>query len=138
LGPLMPNTGLFHTVTSTYECLSISFTACRDMMPDPEFYSQCLADSFEELLDAALEQRAQMIAANEQESRKAQRRAKRQTRRIHASRAAGKTPVKPAVRKAKRKQPPTDAVVGAGDTADAAKPSGLTVVSDNTGRVTHG
>ncbi|TNF33686.1 MAG: wax ester/triacylglycerol synthase family O-acyltransferase [Gammaproteobacteria bacterium] len=138
LGPLMPNTGLFHTVTSTYECLSISFTACRDMMPDPEFYSQCLADSFEELLDAALEQRAQMIAANEQESRKAQRRAKRQTRRIHASRAAGKAPVKPAVRKAKRKQPPVDAVIEAGEVAEAAKPSGLTVVSDNTGRVTHG
>ena len=32
---------------------AISFTSCRDMMPDPEFYAECLQDSFDELLDAA-------------------------------------------------------------------------------------
>lgn len=128
LGPLMPNTGLFHTVTSTYESLNISFTACRDMMPDPEFYSQCLADSFEELRDAGLEKRAQILAASEQAARKARRRVKRQTRRMHAAKAD-----KP-VRKAQRKQPVAESGEASGK-GDAGKPAGLTVVSDNT-RVT--
>ncbi len=137
LGPLVPNTGLFHTVTSTYESLNISFTACRDMMPDPEFYSQCLADSFEELRDAGLEKRAQQLAESEQEARKAKRRTKRQTRRIHASKADHKAPAKPPVRKARRKKTPDpEVVIG---NSDAEKPAGLTVVSDNTRpTITHG
>jgi WS/DGAT/MGAT family acyltransferase len=139
LGPLVPNTGLFHTVTSTYECLSISFTACREMMPDPEFYSQCLAESFEELRDEALEKRAEMLASTEQAARKAKRRVKRQTRRVHASRADRKVADKPPVRKAARKQPPPEAaeIVEAESTVKSA--AGLTVVSDNTRvTVTHG
>lgn len=45
--------GLAHVVQSYVDEAYISFTACRDIMPDPEFYSQCLQDSFEELLAAA-------------------------------------------------------------------------------------
>lgn len=45
--------GLAHVVQSYVDEAYISFTACRDIMPDPEFYSQCLADSYEELLAAA-------------------------------------------------------------------------------------
>ena len=33
---------------------AISFVCCRDMMPDPEFYSRCIRESFEELRAAAL------------------------------------------------------------------------------------
>lgn len=133
LGPLMPNTGLFHTVTSTYEYLNISFTACRDMMPDPEFYSQCLAESFEELRDAAFERRAQQLAEAEQESRKARRRVKRQTRRIHATKAAaGNKKPKPAVRKAARKRTKVEDAPVTSPAGDQEKPGGLTVVSDNT------
>jgi ATPase subunit of ABC transporter with duplicated ATPase domains len=109
------------------------------MMPDPEFYSQCLAESFEELRDEALEKRAEMLASTEQAARKAKRRVKRQTRRVHASRADRKVADKPPVRKAARKQPPPEAaeIVEAESTVKSA--AGLTVVSDNTRvTVTHG
>jgi WS/DGAT/MGAT family acyltransferase len=45
--------GLAHVVQSYVDEAYISFTACRDLMPDPEFYSQCLQDSFDEMLAAA-------------------------------------------------------------------------------------
>ena len=45
--------GLAHVVQSYVDEAYISFTACRDLMPDPEFYAQCMQDSFEELLAAA-------------------------------------------------------------------------------------
>lgn len=58
LGPLMPNVGLFHIVYSSVQdkkgTISLSFSACRDMLPDPAFYAQCLKDSFEELRAGAL------------------------------------------------------------------------------------
>lgn len=52
LGPLIPNTGLFHTVSSTYDFLTIAFTADRMKMADPDFYVQCLEESFLEIMDA--------------------------------------------------------------------------------------
>lgn len=58
LGPLLPNVGLFHIVYSAVQnkkgTITLSFTACRDMLPDPAFYADCLQASFEELRDAAL------------------------------------------------------------------------------------
>lgn len=45
--------GLAHVVQSYCDEAYLSFTACRDIMPDPEFYSQCLKDSFDEMLAAA-------------------------------------------------------------------------------------
>jgi hypothetical protein len=57
LGPLLPNVGLFHVVYSTVQekrgSVTLSFTACRDMLPDPGFYGDCLQASFEELREAA-------------------------------------------------------------------------------------
>lgn len=44
--------GLGHTVQSYVDEATVSFTACRDLMPDPEFYAQCIQESFEELRDA--------------------------------------------------------------------------------------
>ena len=32
---------------------TIAFTGCRELMPDPEFYAQCIEDSFTEMRDAA-------------------------------------------------------------------------------------
>jgi len=58
LGPLMPNVGLFHIVYSSVQekrgTINLSFTACRDMLPDPAFYADCLQASFDELRDATL------------------------------------------------------------------------------------
>lgn len=45
--------GLAHVVQSYVDEAYISFTACRDILPDPEFYSQCLQDSFDEMLALA-------------------------------------------------------------------------------------
>ncbi|MGH6786511.1 MAG: WS/DGAT/MGAT family O-acyltransferase [Novosphingobium sp.] len=45
--------GLAHVVQSYVDEATISFTACRKLMPDPEFYAQCIEDSFNELRDAA-------------------------------------------------------------------------------------
>ena len=45
--------GLAHTVQSYHKEATITFTADREMMPDPEFYAQCIRDSFELLLDSA-------------------------------------------------------------------------------------
>ena len=45
--------GLGHVVQSYVGEATIAFTADRDLMPDPEFYAQCIQDSFDELLAAA-------------------------------------------------------------------------------------
>lgn len=62
LGPLLPNMGLFHIVYSAVQnkqgTVTLSFTACREMLPDPEFYSQCLQDSFDELKKKTLKKKA--------------------------------------------------------------------------------
>jgi WS/DGAT/MGAT family acyltransferase len=61
LGPLLPNVGLFHIVYSAVQnkkgTINLSFTADRDMLPDPAFYAQCLQESFEELKAAALDKK---------------------------------------------------------------------------------
>ena len=62
LGPLLPNVGLFHIIYSAVQNktgrITLSFTACRDMMPDPAFYADCLQESFEELRSATLKRQA--------------------------------------------------------------------------------
>ena len=45
--------GLGHVVQSYVDEASIAFTACRKLMPDPEFYASCIEESFTELRDAA-------------------------------------------------------------------------------------
>ena len=52
LGPLTDGMGLFHAVVSGAGKISITFTGCRDMLPDPQFYRECLQDAWNEL-DAA-------------------------------------------------------------------------------------
>ncbi len=45
--------GLAHVVQSYTKEATIAFTADREMMDDPEFYAQCIRESFEELRDIA-------------------------------------------------------------------------------------
>ena len=45
--------GLAHVVQSYVKEATISFSADRDMLPDPQFYIGCIVESFEELRDAA-------------------------------------------------------------------------------------
>jgi WS/DGAT/MGAT family acyltransferase len=46
--------GVFHTVVSYSDEVSVAFTACRDMLPDPDFYSECIEASFGDLKRATL------------------------------------------------------------------------------------
>ena len=46
--------GAFHTVFSYGGEVSITFTACRDSLPDPGFYAECIETSFDDLKHAAL------------------------------------------------------------------------------------
>ncbi|MEH6586152.1 MAG: wax ester/triacylglycerol synthase family O-acyltransferase [Halioglobus sp.] len=49
-GPVTDGLGLFHAIGSYCGQFVISATCCRVMMPDPEFYKECLQESFDELL----------------------------------------------------------------------------------------
>ena len=53
IGPLSPGVGLFHTVNSMVMkdkgTITLAFICCRDVMPDPEFYTECLQGSYEAL-----------------------------------------------------------------------------------------
>ncbi len=95
--------GLAHVVQSYVDEAYISFTACRDIMPDPEFYSQCLQDSYDELLAAA------SAAGKPAPKKKATTRApakKAAAKRTPAKKAAAKrAPAKKTATKTKRKTP---------------------------------
>ncbi len=48
-GPILDGMALFHAITSYCGDFAISATSCRVIMPDPDFYRQCLLDSFNDL-----------------------------------------------------------------------------------------
>lgn len=52
LGPAVDGNGLFHSVGSHCGELCIGITCCRNMMPDPAFYAECLERSMTELMQA--------------------------------------------------------------------------------------
>ena len=54
LMPIADGMGLAFAITSYDGQLIVSPTSCRELMPDPEFFAQCLRESFQEALAAAL------------------------------------------------------------------------------------
>jgi len=54
LGVLTPGMGIFHLVFSYAGKITLSVLADRDIMPDPEFYHDCLVGAYEELYAAAV------------------------------------------------------------------------------------
>lgn len=48
--------GLQHAVMSTFSNISISFLSCSGLMPDPDYYRECLQDSWQKLLSATTRQ----------------------------------------------------------------------------------
>lgn len=50
LGPIFDGMGVIFPVFSYCGQITISVNACRDMMPDPEFFAECLQESFDELV----------------------------------------------------------------------------------------
>ncbi|MEE4144568.1 MAG: wax ester/triacylglycerol synthase family O-acyltransferase [Halieaceae bacterium] len=61
IGPLAPGMGLFHTVNSMVMknrgAITLAFICCREVMPDPEFYTRCIEESFAELQRASTPRR---------------------------------------------------------------------------------
>jgi WS/DGAT/MGAT family acyltransferase len=53
MGPLQDGQGLFHFITSYCGTFTISTLACAEMLPDAQFYGDCLDESFEALRGAA-------------------------------------------------------------------------------------
>ncbi len=51
-GPVVDGMGLINVITSYVDDLVLAFTACREMMPDPAFYRECIAESWAALEDA--------------------------------------------------------------------------------------
>jgi WS/DGAT/MGAT family acyltransferase len=47
-GPIYDGMALIHPVFSYCGEIAISFTSCREILPDPEFYAQCIRDSWAE------------------------------------------------------------------------------------------
>ncbi|MEP1421384.1 MAG: wax ester/triacylglycerol synthase family O-acyltransferase [Erythrobacter sp.] len=98
--------GLAHVVQSYRDEAYISFTACRDIMPDPEFYSQCLKDSFDEMLAAA--KATQTAGEKTPVSAKKPVAKKAATRKTAPKKPAAKKPVdKPVAKKAATRKSPT-------------------------------
>jgi WS/DGAT/MGAT family acyltransferase len=52
IGPVLDMAGLFHAVFSYAGGISISFTACREMLPDPAFYVECIEESYSDIRHA--------------------------------------------------------------------------------------
>jgi len=50
---LVDGVKLGHVIHSYCGEVTVNFTACRNAIPDPDFYSQCIQDSFDAHLDAA-------------------------------------------------------------------------------------
>lgn len=62
---LVDGTGLGHVVQSYVDKVTLSFTACRNAVPDPDFYTECIQKSFDEHMAAltAFEAKAAKSAA---------------------------------------------------------------------------
>ncbi len=52
LGPIFDGMGLIFPVFSYCGWVMVSLTSCREMMPDPGFFGECLDESFEALREA--------------------------------------------------------------------------------------
>ncbi len=63
LGLLSPGCGVFHLVFSSNGVVTITVLADRDIIPDPEFYRQCLVASFNETKKGMLGKARQTKAA---------------------------------------------------------------------------
>src|SRR5207244_3133793 len=63
MGPVTDGMGIIHPVFSYNGEISVSATACREMMPDPAFYAECLQESFDELAEATAPPKPKKTAA---------------------------------------------------------------------------
>lgn len=76
LGPIEHGLGLFQPVLSYNGTLTISAVSCREMMPDPAFYCECLQASFDQLLEAAAK-RAETAPATKPKRKRLKKRSRK-------------------------------------------------------------
>jgi diacylglycerol O-acyltransferase len=110
--PIADGLGLVFAVTSYDDMIIVSPTSCREQLPDPEFFAQCVRDSFQEYL--ALADAADAAAAD------SARTPARRTRRPPAARAQAVTPEPPAP----RRRGPVRSASTTASAADTAAPAG--------------
>jgi len=91
LGPPIDGMGLFHGLGSYCGRFNISVSACREMIPDPAFYAQCLQDSFDELLEASIPPKSKPVRkkAKKKRSKKFTKKGPSQTSRKKIANKAG-------------------------------------------------
>jgi WS/DGAT/MGAT family acyltransferase len=70
-GMITEGMGLIHPVMSYCGDITISFTSCREMLPDPAHYADCLQQSFEELASATATSATTRPAATTRRPRRA-------------------------------------------------------------------
>ncbi len=80
LGPPIDGMGLFHGLGSYCGRFTISVSACREMMPDPAFYAECLKQSFGELLTAAEEIHSAKVTPIRKAKKKTKKASKKATK----------------------------------------------------------
>jgi len=119
--PITDGMGLVFAVTSYDGKIIVSPTSCREQMPDPEVFAQCVRDSFQELLAAARAEKARAAKARATKARTAKastptatvganaaRRAPRRSsasgKAVRTSRSAGKAATAPAAARADRRR----------------------------------
>ncbi|MEM7016279.1 MAG: wax ester/triacylglycerol synthase family O-acyltransferase [Pseudomonadota bacterium] len=57
-GPVLDGMGLIQPVFSYNGTITVAATACREMMPDPEFYAECLQNSYDDLCAETINKKA--------------------------------------------------------------------------------
>jgi len=99
MGILAEGQGIFHIVTSYNGNVILTFLADREIMPDPEFYRECIEKSFAELMKAkpTREVKAKKPATKKKTAKK--KAAKKPKKRVAASAATASRPRKKAVAK---------------------------------------
>jgi len=73
MAPLAQGMGLIMPITSYCGEITIGFTSCRDMVPDPDFLKTCIEDSYAEFTVAA----QQSVGTKKQTPKKGRNRKKR-------------------------------------------------------------
>lgn len=92
MGILAEGQGLFHVVTSYNGNVILTFLADRQVMPDPEFYADCIGRSFADLIDAAA--KAEAAAVRKELIRKQRAEAEPKKRLAASAVTAGRAGVK--------------------------------------------
>ncbi len=103
LGPPIDGMGLFHGLGSYCGKFTISVTACREMMPDPAFYAECLRESFEEMLETVRSEHAKVVSLKPAKSKAKKARKKTVKKKANKKKVSAKAVAKKASKKTNKR-----------------------------------